>query len=102
MYIDLEGVFWWNNMKREISKYVAECYTCQKSKIITPNSHWKVTTSANFRMETGRDLNGFYARLPMTKNHNDMIWIIVNRFTKSAYFLVVNQKNSCEKLAKIY
>ena len=29
MYMDLKGVFWWNNMKREIAKYVFECHTCQ-------------------------------------------------------------------------
>ena len=27
MYMDLKGIFWWNNMKREIAKYVAECHT---------------------------------------------------------------------------
>jgi hypothetical protein len=28
MYMDLEELFWWNNMKRDIAKYVAECHTC--------------------------------------------------------------------------
>jgi len=32
MYMDLKEVFWWNNMKREIAKYVAECHTCQRVK----------------------------------------------------------------------
>ena len=32
MYMDLKGMFWWNNMKREIAKYVAECHTCQRVK----------------------------------------------------------------------
>ena len=29
MYMDLKELFWWNNMKREIAKYVSECHTCQ-------------------------------------------------------------------------
>ena len=41
-------------------------------------------------------------RIAMTKNHKDMIWVIVDRLTKSAHFLVVNQKDSCEKLAQLY
>ena len=32
MYLDLKGVFWWNNMKRKIAKYVSECHTCQRVK----------------------------------------------------------------------
>jgi hypothetical protein len=31
-----------------------------------------------------------------------MIWVIVDRLTKSAHFLVVNQKDSAEKLVEIY
>jgi hypothetical protein len=44
----------------------------------------------------------FITGLPMTKNHKDMIWVIVDRLTKSAHFLAVNQKDNCEKLAEIY
>ena len=32
MYMDLKGIFWWNNMKKEIAKYVSECHTCQRVK----------------------------------------------------------------------
>ena len=38
MYRDLRQNFWWNRMKREIAKYVAECDTCQRVKA----SHLKV------------------------------------------------------------
>jgi hypothetical protein len=31
-----------------------------------------------------------------------MIWVIVDRLTKSAHFLPVNQKDSAEKLVEIY
>jgi hypothetical protein len=30
------------------------------------------------------------------------IWVIVDRHTKSAHFLAVNQKDNCGKLAEIY
>jgi hypothetical protein len=32
MYTDLKELFWWNNMKREIAKFVSECHTCQRVK----------------------------------------------------------------------
>jgi hypothetical protein len=57
---------------------------------LTPKWKWE---------EIGMD---FVTRLPVTKNQKDMIWVIVDRLTKSAHFLAVNQKDSCEKLAEIY
>ena len=44
----------------------------------------------------------FITGLPMTNKKKDMIWVIVDRLTKSAYFLVVNQKDTGEKLIDIY
>jgi hypothetical protein len=32
MYMDLKELFWWNNMKREIAKFMSECHTCQRVK----------------------------------------------------------------------
>ena len=102
MYMDLKEMFWWNNMKREIAKYVSECHTCQRVKAehqslagkIQPLAipHWKSE-------EIGMD---FVTGFSMRKDHKDMIWVIVDRLTKSAHFIAVNQKDSGEKLAKIY
>ena len=33
MYEDLMQFFWWPKMKREITKFVTKCLTCQKVKI---------------------------------------------------------------------
>jgi hypothetical protein len=32
MYQDLKKGFWWQGMKRDIAKYVAQCPTCQQVK----------------------------------------------------------------------
>jgi hypothetical protein len=34
MYQDLKKSFWWTRMKREIVKYVTECDTCQRVKVV--------------------------------------------------------------------
>jgi hypothetical protein len=44
----------------------------------------------------------FITGLPLTKKLKDIIWVIVDRLTKSAHFLAVNQKDSVEKLAEQY
>ena len=40
--------------------------------------------------------------LPRTQRQHDVIWVIVDRLTKSAHFLPVNVKDSLEKLAQLY
>ena len=44
----------------------------------------------------------FITKLPKTFRGNDMIWVIVDRLTKSAPFLATNENEKLEKLAKIY
>jgi hypothetical protein len=102
MYMDLKELFWWNNMKRDIARYVAECHTCQRVKaehqslagllqpLDIPEWKWE---------EIGMD---FITGLPLTKKHKDMIWVIVDHLTKSAHFLAMNQRDSAEKLVELY
>jgi hypothetical protein len=101
MYMDLKELFRWNNMKREIAKFVSECHTYQRVKaehqspaglkqpLNIPKWKWE---------EIGMD---FITRLPLTPKKKDMIWVIVDRLTKSAHFLAVNQKDSREKLVNL-
>ena len=44
----------------------------------------------------------FMTGLPQTQRHHDAIWVIVDRLTKSAHFLLVNVEDSLEKLAQLY
>jgi hypothetical protein len=44
----------------------------------------------------------FITGLPLTPKKKDMIWVIVDRLTKSAHFLAVNQKDSGEQLVNLY
>ena len=45
---------------------------------------------------------GFVSGLPRTQKGHDAVWVIVDRLTKTAYFLQINMKCSLEKLAKLY
>ena len=33
MYHDLHHLYWWSNMKQDITKYVTECDTCDRVKV---------------------------------------------------------------------
>jgi hypothetical protein len=89
-------------MKREIAKYISECDTCQRVKA----SHLKVAGTLqplpipswkweDFCMD-------FFVVLPNTSRHHDSIWVIVDRWTKTAHFLPVHTTHKTEKYAEIY
>ncbi|XP_017644265.1 uncharacterized protein LOC108484891 [Gossypium arboreum] len=49
-----------------------------------------------------RDLHELLARLPLTPTKKDSVWIIVDRLTKSAHFILVRTDYSLQKLANLY
>jgi hypothetical protein len=102
MYHDLRTLYWWTRMKREISKYVSECDTCQRIKA----SHLKAAGPLqplpipSWKWE---DIcMDFIVGLPNTSRHHDSIWVIVDRLTKTAHFLPVHTTHRTEKYAEIY
>ena len=44
----------------------------------------------------------FMVGLPLTGRKHDLIWVVVNRLTKSAHFLPVTTNYSLDKLAELY
>ncbi|GJV94120.1 putative reverse transcriptase domain-containing protein [Tanacetum coccineum] len=76
MYYDLQDMYWWPGMKRDIATYVK----------------WK----------WDKITMDFTTKLRRSKNGHDTIWVIVDRLTKSAYFLAIREDYSTERLARIY
>ncbi|KAA3466740.1 DNA/RNA polymerases superfamily protein [Gossypium australe] len=102
MYQDLKRHYWWSGMKRDISDYMSKCLSCQQVKaehqvpsgllqpILIPEWKWdKVTMD-------------FVFGLPQTPRKKDVIWVVVDRLTKSAHFILVRSDYSLDKLAELY
>nr|GFA13811.1 putative reverse transcriptase domain-containing protein [Tanacetum cinerariifolium] len=102
MYYDLRDLYWWLRMKKDIALYVSKCLTCSKVKAEhqTPSGliqqpeipEWKWE---NITME-------FVENLPRTSSGHDVIWVIVDRLTKSAHFLAIHEDYKMERLARPY
>src|SRR5579883_1549543 len=102
MYQDLKQNLWWTRMKREIAKYMAECDTCQRIKA----SHLKAAGQLqplpipSWKWE---DISmDFIVGLPTTSQHHDLIWVIVDRLTKSAHFIPVHSTYRARRYAELY
>ncbi|GKC27951.1 retrovirus-related pol polyprotein from transposon TNT 1-94, partial [Tanacetum coccineum] len=89
MYQDLRRLYWWPNMKAEITTYVSKCLTCAKVKIEyqKPSSllvqpeipQWKWE---NITMD-------FVTKLPKMAVGQDTIWVIVDRLTNGSGTLLL-------------
>nr|GEY85111.1 putative reverse transcriptase domain-containing protein [Tanacetum cinerariifolium] len=73
MYQDIKKLYWWSNMKANITTYVSKCLTCAKVK-------------AEHQRPSG----------------HDTIWVIVDRLTKSAIFVQMRETDPIEKLMRMY
>nr|GEV15873.1 retrotransposon protein, putative, Ty3-gypsy subclass [Tanacetum cinerariifolium] len=102
MYQEIKQLYWWPNMKADISTYVSKCLTCLKVKaehqkpsglLVQPEiPQWKWN---NFTMD-------FVTKLPRMQSGNDTIWVVVGRLTKSAHFLPMKKNDPMDKLARLY
>nr|GEU66419.1 hypothetical protein [Tanacetum cinerariifolium] len=95
----LAGRIW--VIKKDIAMYVSKCLTCSKvkaehqrpSRLLQqpeiPEWKWE-----NITMD-------FITKLPRTRSGHDLIWVIVDRLTKSVYFLAVRKDFKTEMLARL-
>ncbi|WVZ70369.1 hypothetical protein U9M48_019043 [Paspalum notatum var. saurae] len=102
MYQDLKQKFWWTRMKREIAKYVSECDICQRVKAdhLKPAGMLQPLAVPAWKWE---DVHmDFIVGLPRTQKGYDSIWVIIDRFTKSAHFIPVKTIYHAKTYAELY
>jgi hypothetical protein len=102
MYQDIKESYWWNNMKRDIAKFVEQCPTCQQVKIeyqrligtlkplVIPKWKWD-EIAMNFILGLLKALIG-----------ENSIWVNVDHLTKNAYFIPMKVMDPMDKLARLY
>ncbi|GKF06724.1 putative reverse transcriptase domain-containing protein [Tanacetum coccineum] len=96
MYQDMKKLYWWPNMKADIATYVRKCLTCAKVKdehqrpsdlLVQPEiPQWKWD---NITMD-------FITKLSKSSQGYDTIWVIVDRLTKSAIFVLMRETDPME------
>ncbi|GJY17291.1 putative reverse transcriptase domain-containing protein, partial [Tanacetum coccineum] len=102
IYQDVKKLYWWPNMKADITTYVSKCLTCARVKaehqrppglLVQPEiPEWKLD---NITMD-------FITKLPKSSQGFDTIWLIMDRLTKSAHFLPIRENDPLDKLARLY
>ncbi|KAA0036120.1 ty3-gypsy retrotransposon protein [Cucumis melo var. makuwa] len=102
MYQDLRRAYWWRNMKREVADFVSRCLVCQQVKAPRQKSagllqplgvpEWKwESISMDFITGLSRTLKGY-----------TVIWVVVDRLTKSAHFIPGKSTYTANKWGQLY
>jgi len=102
MYQDLKEKFWWQGMKKEVAQFISACLTCQKAKVEHQKPGGTLQPLGISVRKWDSIAMDFVTHLPHTMRGHDAIWVVVDRLTKSAHFLVVNLRMSMAKLAHLY
>lgn len=102
MHQNLKKRLWWIGMKNDIAEFVPRCLTCQQVKVDhrklggllqpLPISKWK------WEHITIYFIYGF----PRTQRGNEVIWVVVDKLTKSAHCLPIRANITMEQLAQKY
>ena len=100
MYRDVNESYGWNNMKRDIVKFVEQCPTCQQVKVKHPRPAGTLKPLLIPKWKWGEIAMNFILELPKTPNGEDSIWVVVNHLTKSAHFIPMKVKDLMDKLAR--
>ncbi|GJY52818.1 reverse transcriptase domain-containing protein [Tanacetum coccineum] len=102
MYHDLKMLYWWPNMKADIATYVCKCLTCAKVKDEHQRPSGLLVQPDIPEWKWEKITMDFITKLPKTAAGYDLIWVIVDRLTKSAHFLPMKETDSTKKLIRLY
>ncbi|GJU17860.1 putative reverse transcriptase domain-containing protein [Tanacetum coccineum] len=102
IYHDLRDMYWWPGMKRDFATYVSKCLTCSKVKAKHQRPSGLLQQPEIPEWKWDNITMDFIVKLPRSKSGHDTIWVVVDRLTKSAYFLVTREHYSMERLARLY
>ncbi|WMV49732.1 hypothetical protein MTR67_043117 [Solanum verrucosum] len=102
MYHNLREVYWWNNMKRCSANFVAKCPNCQRVKVEHQRPYGVAQNISLSEWKWEMINMDFITRLPRSRRQHDLIWVIVDRMTKSTHFLPVKPTNSTYEYDGLY
>ena len=102
MYQDLKRYYWWSGMNRNIADFVSRCLTCQQVKaprqrrarllqpLNVPQWKWEAVCM------------DFVSGLSKTKQGFNIIWVIVDRLTKTGHFIPRKSTYRVDWWAQLY
>ena len=89
-------------MKKDVVRFVEKCLTCQQVKV----EHQRPTRTLQPleipKWKWEQITMDFVSELPRSPMNHNLIWVIVDRLTKTAHFIPILMTYSMDRLAELY
>lgn len=102
MYQNLQEIFWWLGIKKEVSEFVYTFLTYHKSKIEHKKSYGLMQPLSIPEWKWDIISMDFMVGLPRRSKGSDLIWVVVDRLTKSTHLILIKISYLLQKLAHVY
>nr|GEZ02234.1 putative reverse transcriptase domain-containing protein [Tanacetum cinerariifolium] len=102
MYQDMKKLYWWPNMKADITTYVSKCLTYAKVKARHQGPSGLLVQPTIPMWKWDNIIMDFIIKLPKSSQGFDTIWVIIDQLTKFAHFLPIRENDPMDKLARLY
>ena len=89
-------------MKRDVARYISKCAVCQQVKIEHQRPGGLLQSFPIPEWKWDHITMDFVSGFPRTTRGHNVVWVIVDRLTKSAHFLGMNTTNTTETLSQLY
>ncbi|KAL0559101.1 hypothetical protein IC582_003691 [Cucumis melo] len=102
MYRTLKKTYWWLGMKQEIAEYVDRCLICQQVKPVRQRPRGFLNPLPVPELKWEHITMDFLFGLSHTSSGHDGTWVIVDRLTKTARFILIKATSTLDQLARLY
>ncbi|GKE60294.1 RNA-directed DNA polymerase, partial [Tanacetum coccineum] len=93
--------FYWPKMEHDVNMLLERCRTCHIAK--TPSSNACLYTPLSVSVSPWEDVTlDFVLGLPRTQRAKDSVMIVVDRFSKMAYFVPCSKMFNAGQVARLY
>src|SRR4051812_38060429 len=102
MYQDIRQQYGWSNMKQDIARYVDECDVCRRVKEEHQRPAGTLQPLSIPKWKWDKIEMGFVTGFPRSQKGHDAIFVVIDRFSKVAHFLLVKETIFAIQLADLY
>ena len=102
MYKDLKRQYWWRGMKRDVAQFVSKCMVCQQVKAEHQKPGGTLQPLPIPEWKWDHVTMNFVTGIPQTRQKYDVVWVVVDRLTKTARFIPIRTDYPVSKLSRLY
>ena len=97
----IQRFYYWPKMQTDIKKFVENCLVCQRAKGVSTNAGLYQPLPIPNRPWECLSMD-FVMGLPRTKTGYDSIYVVVDRFSKMAHFILCKTTNDASYIAGLF